>query len=116
MVNRSATEPLSNRYPSASARLRVAAASSPIHLNVFASAEDAKRALFGLEAEPAFHKAVSKGLTLMARRINFARTWCTVQPSDKPRSSIPTSTTSASCGLGAIQRTCEVHGRRGGKL
>src|SRR6478672_2455246 len=28
---------------------------------------------------------------------------------------MPTSTTSGSCGLGAIQRTCEVHGR-GGKL
>src|SRR5438045_8772933 len=32
-----------------------------------------------------------------------------------PPSSIPTRSTSASCGLGAIQRTCEVHGR-GGKL
>jgi len=32
-----------------------------------------------------------------------------------PPSSIPTSTTSRSCGLGAIQRTCEVQGR-GGKL
>ena len=32
-----------------------------------------------------------------------------------PPSSIPTSRRSASCGLGAIQRTCEVHGR-GGKL
>src|SRR3954452_25165995 len=32
-----------------------------------------------------------------------------------PPSSMPTSTTPASCGLGAIQRTCEVHGR-GGKL
>src|SRR5439155_3799798 len=32
-----------------------------------------------------------------------------------PPSSIPTSSSPASCGLGAIQRTCEVHGR-GGKL
>src|SRR4029434_8417639 len=32
-----------------------------------------------------------------------------------PPSSIPTRTRFASCGLGAIQRTCEVHGR-GGKL
>src|ERR671919_996844 len=32
-----------------------------------------------------------------------------------PPSSIPTSSSSGSCGLGAIQRTCEVHGR-GGKL
>src|SRR5262249_27820031 len=33
----------------------------------------------------------------------------------RPPNSIPTSSRSASCGLGAIQRTCEVHGR-GGKL
>src|SRR6478736_1533369 len=33
----------------------------------------------------------------------------------RPPSSIPTRSRPASCGLGAIQRTCEVHGR-GGKL
>jgi hypothetical protein len=33
----------------------------------------------------------------------------------RPPSSIPTRSMSASCGLGAIQRTCDVHGR-GGKL
>ena len=33
----------------------------------------------------------------------------------RPPSSIPTRSTPASCGLGAIQRTCDVHGR-GGKL
>src|SRR6516165_9812085 len=33
----------------------------------------------------------------------------------RPPSSIPTSRRSGSCGLGAIQRTCDVHGR-GGKL
>ena len=33
----------------------------------------------------------------------------------EPTDSIPTSRRSPSCGLGAIQRTCDVHGR-GGKL